>query len=78
MIGPASLPGGNSNANATNNNVATDAFGPLVSIALPLPVPLRKDSGGMTVLDDVVGGEWEREGLGKGLEERLDVLYGTA
>ncbi|KAG6896703.1 hypothetical protein C0992_006587 [Termitomyces sp. T32_za158] len=28
-------------------------------------------------LDDA-GGEWEREGLGRGLAERLDVLYGSA
>lgn len=27
----------------------------------------------MAVLDDL-GGEWEREGLGKGLEERLEAL----
>ncbi|RDB16433.1 hypothetical protein Hypma_002754 [Hypsizygus marmoreus] len=32
--------------------------------------------GGPATLDDV-GGEWEREGLGRGLEERLDVLYGA-
>ncbi|KAG6895673.1 hypothetical protein C0993_009317 [Termitomyces sp. T159_Od127] len=33
--------------------------------------------GHPATLDDV-GGEWEREGLGRGLAERLDVLYGTA
>lgn len=27
-----------------------------------------------TDLADAVGGEWEREGLGKGLEERLEAL----
>ena len=81
VMGPVSLSGGTSNATATNSNgmhVATDAFGPLVPLTSPVPVPMRKDSVGMTALDDVVGGEWEREGLGKGLEERMDVLYGTA
>ncbi|KAG6888583.1 hypothetical protein C0995_007265 [Termitomyces sp. Mi166 len=33
--------------------------------------------GHPATLDDA-GGEWEREGLGRGLAERLDVLYGTA
>ncbi|KAG5644123.1 hypothetical protein DXG03_009069 [Asterophora parasitica] len=33
---------------------------------------------GHPAASDDVGGEWEREGLGRGLEERLDVLYGTA
>ena len=32
---------------------------------------LRDPTTGMT---DDVGGEWEREGLGRGLEERLNVL----
>ncbi|KAL0576426.1 hypothetical protein V5O48_005562 [Marasmius crinis-equi] len=27
-------------------------------------------------LDDLVGGEWEREGLGRGLEERLEAIVG--
>lgn len=30
-------------------------------------------AGGDNMLDDV-GGEWEREGLGRGLEERLEAL----
>ena len=77
-MAPISLSGSHSNANGTNNHVATDAFGPLVPLALPVPVPKRKDSGGTPALDDVVGGEWEREGLGKGLEERMGVLYGSA
>ncbi|GLB40824.1 hypothetical protein LshimejAT787_0900390 [Lyophyllum shimeji] len=34
-------------------------------------------AGTGTGMDDV-GGEWEREGLGRGLVERLDVLYGSA
>ncbi|KAF5372362.1 hypothetical protein D9615_009250 [Tricholomella constricta] len=64
-----------------------DAFGPTAantgsqsgspkakrdSIALGLMGP-----GHPAAVDDV-GGEWEREGLGRGLAERLDVLYGTA
>lgn len=43
------------------------------------PAGGARDSVGLghpTSLDDV-GGEWEREGLGRGLEERLDVLYGS-
>ena len=32
-----------------------------------------KDRDSIALLDDV-GGEWEREGLGKGLEERLEAL----
>ena len=32
---------------------------------------VREPSGG--VVDDI-GGEWEREGLGRGLEERLEAL----
>jgi hypothetical protein len=35
-------------------------------------------SGGCSARDSIaiddIGGEWEREGLGKGLEERLEVL----
>jgi hypothetical protein len=31
----------------------------------------RRDS--IAMLDDI-GGEWEREGLGRGLEERLEAL----
>jgi hypothetical protein len=33
--------------------------------------PGKRDS--IALLDNM-GGEWEREGLGKGLEERLDAL----
>lgn len=35
--------------------------------------PGKRDS--IAMLDDV-GGEWEREGLGRGLEERLEILVG--
>lgn len=34
------------------------------------------DRDSMGVFDDV-GGEWEREGLGSGLEERLEALLGA-
>lgn len=37
------------------------------------PTYLLERDGVMGVADDV-GGEWEREGLGKGLEERLEGL----
>ncbi|ESK93359.1 hypothetical protein Moror_1770 [Moniliophthora roreri MCA 2997] len=30
-----------------------------------------------SMLDDLVGGEWEREGLGRGLEERLEAVVGS-
>jgi hypothetical protein len=33
-----------------------------------------KQGGKRDSMFDDVGGEWEREGLGKGLEERLDEL----
>lgn len=32
-----------------------------------------RDRDSIALLDDV-GGEWEREGLGRGLEERLEAL----
>lgn len=32
---------------------------------------MKRDSAGML---DNAGGEWEREGLGRGLEERLEAL----
>jgi hypothetical protein len=38
-------------------------------------LPHRSHKGDSGLVDEV-GGEWEREGLGKGLEERLDALYG--
>jgi hypothetical protein len=37
--------------------------------------PGKRDS--ITMLDNL-GGEWEREGMGKGLEERLDTVSPTA
>lgn len=37
--------------------------------------PGKRDS--IAMLDDL-GGEWEREGLGKGLEERLEALIATS
>lgn len=37
--------------------------------------PGKRDS--IALLDNV-GGEWERQGLGMGLEERLDVVLGKA
>jgi len=43
----------------------------------PFSCPTYKNKRDSIALIDE-GGEWEREGLGKGLEERLDVLYGTA
>ncbi|KAK7049876.1 hypothetical protein VNI00_005306 [Paramarasmius palmivorus] len=31
-----------------------------------------------SMIDDLIGGEWEREGLGRGLEERLEAVVGNA
>jgi hypothetical protein len=36
------------------------------------------DRDSMGVFDDLLGGEWEREGMGGGLEERLVALLGAA
>lgn len=36
---------------------------------------MREGREGLFV--DEVGGEWEREGLGQGLEERLETLMGV-
>jgi hypothetical protein len=36
----------------------------------------ERDSLGGGVFDDL-GGEWEREGMGGGLEERLEALLGV-
>jgi len=32
----------------------------------------NSNRGSVVFLDDLVGGEWEREGLGRGLDERLE------
>ena len=32
----------------------------------------NRDRDSLIMLEDLVGGEWEREGLGRGLEERLE------
>ena len=34
----------------------------------------KDNSGG--IFDDLGGGEWEKEGMGGGLEERLEALLG--
>lgn len=34
----------------------------------------NSNRGSMVFLDGLVGGEWEREGLGRGLDERLEVM----
>ncbi|KZS99961.1 uncharacterized protein LAESUDRAFT_765030 [Laetiporus sulphureus 93-53] len=38
---------------------------------------LEREAAGVGILDDM-GGEWEREGLGRGLEERLEALNAHA
>lgn len=71
-----------------NSVVPVGAGSPSQSLHLNLPgVGLREGpTGGLThpgkrdsiaMLDDV-GGEWEREGLGRGLEERLEILAGSS
>ncbi|KAG6906886.1 hypothetical protein DXG01_011507 [Tephrocybe rancida] len=54
-----------------------DAFGPISAGSREGAALALMGPGHPTTLDDL-GGEWEREGLGRGLAERLDVLYGTA
>ncbi|KAG6830780.1 hypothetical protein H0H87_007124 [Tephrocybe sp. NHM501043] len=61
-----------------------DAFGP-VSAGSHSGSPNPRESAALALMGpshpnslDDLGGEWEREGLGRGLAERLDVLYGTA
>jgi hypothetical protein len=57
---------------------------PSLNANLPVAVLREGPMGGFThagkrdsiaMLDDV-GGEWEREGLGRGLEERLEIMVG--
>lgn len=42
---------------------------------MPEPPSVAGNRDSIVMVDDV-GGEWEREGLGRGLEERLEALQG--
>lgn len=54
---------------ARNSMVLGDPYDDYVPIGLAADV--KEPSGGAS---DEMGGEWEREGLGRGLEERLEAL----
>ncbi|KAG5634426.1 hypothetical protein H0H81_002041 [Sphagnurus paluster] len=71
--------------NSTHPHPHHDAFGPTTANATASASAAQKaDSVLLGMLGpghpagaDDVGGEWEREGLGRGLAERIDVLYGA-
>ncbi|KAF9459266.1 hypothetical protein BDZ94DRAFT_1051992 [Collybia nuda] len=50
------------------------AGGQSPALSLHVGLPGKRDS--IVMLDDV-GGEWEREGMGMGLEERLEIMVGA-